>query len=290
MTLVHARSLMERAILARSATLAFNLVSLEMAEAIIQGAERAGTGVILQISENAIRFHGGRATALLCACRELAEQSTVPIAIHLDHVQDQQIAREAIASAARTGLTSIMIDAAHLPYGENLVLTSSLTEEAHVAGLWVEAELGAVGGKDGAHVSGVRTDPEEARAFVEFTRVDALAIAVGSSHAMTSRDAKLDNALIAQIRRGVAAPLVLHGSSGVSEEGVRQAIDAGIRKVNIGTALAVAFTAELRSFFEADATTSDPRRYLALARDRVSAQVAQFCTLTTNGRPSTHTP
>src|SRR6185312_10019142 len=138
-------------------------------------------------------------------------------------------------------------------------LTSDYARRAHDAGLWVEAELGEIGGKDGAHAPGVRTDPSEARAFVALTGVDGLAVAVGSSHAMTSKDAQLDLALIAELAEAVPVPLVLHGSSGVSTSMLLDAVAAGIRKVNVGTALSVAFTAAVRAFLAANPTASDPR-------------------------------
>jgi fructose-bisphosphate aldolase class II len=140
-------------------------------------------------------------------------------------------------------------------------------------GLWTEAELGEVGGKDGAHAPGVRTDPEAARAFVADTGVDALAVAVGSSHAMTARTAVLDHALIARLREAVPVPLVLHGSSGVPDDELRRAVACGIVKVNIGTALNVAFTGAVRSFLDGNPTTVDPRRYLAPARTATAGTV-----------------
>jgi fructose-bisphosphate aldolase class II len=262
-----------------TAVLAFNVITLEHAEGIADGAEGAGAAAILQISENTVRFHGGRIAPLLAACAQIAAHSSVPLAIHLDHFQDVALINDAIETAADLGATSIMIDAAHLPYRDNVERTRTFTERAHAAGLWVEAELGEVGGKDGqhkdAHAPGARTNPDEAAAFVAETTVDGLAVAVGSSHAMTTRDATLDIELIEKLAVAVPTPLVLHGSSGVSDEQLRLAIGAGIRKVNVGTALNVAYTGAVREALTPTAT--DPRAFLAAGRQAIGDAVTQLC-------------
>ena len=170
-----------------------------------------------------------------------------------------------------------MVDAAHLTYADNVERTHAFAGQGHRAGLWVEAELGEVGGKGGAHDFGVRTDPAEAASFAEATGVDGLAVAVGSSHAMTRRDAELDVELIRRLAAAVPAPLVLHGSSGVSDDQLRRATEAGIRKVNVGTALNVAYTGALRESLAANPTANDPRRALADARAAIASTVAELC-------------
>jgi fructose-bisphosphate aldolase, class II len=240
---------------------AFNVITLEHAEAIVAGAEQVGLPVILQVSQNAVRFHGGRLGPITAAARAVAEGADVDVSLHLDHVDDVALVRR----AADEGYGSVMVDASAQDYDGNVSTTAALTAELHAQGLWVEAELGEVGGKDGAHAPGVRTDPTEARRFVVATGVDALAVAVGSSHAMTERTARLDMNLIAALRDVVPVPLVLHGSSGVPDDELRRAVTAGIVKVNIGTALNIAFTGAVRAGLE-DPALVDPRRYLAPAR------------------------
>jgi fructose-bisphosphate aldolase class II len=266
---------------AGTAVLAFNVITIEHAEGVADGVERAGVAALIQISENTVGFHGGRIAPLLSACAQLATQSSAPLAIHLDHFQDVALVTEAIQIAAELGVTSIMVDAAHLPYAENVERTRSFAQHAHAAGLWVEAELGEIGGKPGqnkdAHALGVRTDPDEAAAFAEATGVDGLAVAVGSSHAMTTRDAHLDLELINRLASSVAVPLVLHGSSGVPDAALRHAVDAGIRKLNVGTALNVAYTAAARNVLSTNAEATDPRRYLAAGRQAISDTVADLC-------------
>lgn len=258
------------------AVLAFNVITLEHAEGIADGLSAAGVGGILQVSENAVRFHGGRMAALVAACREVAAAADVPVSVHLDHVQDLALARDVVAEAGRLGISSLMVDAAHLPYEENVATTAELAAAGHAQGLWVEAELGEIGGKDGAHAPGVRTDPDEAASFVAGTGVDGLAVAVGSSHAMTTATARLDHDLIARLAERLPVPLVLHGSSGVPVDGLRAAVAAGIRKINVGTALNVGYTAQVRRYLAGDEKVTDPRKYLAGARDAVRDTVREL--------------
>jgi fructose-bisphosphate aldolase, class II len=274
---VHTRFLVDEAVRAGSAVLAFNVITLEHAEGVVAGLERAGVAGLLQVSENAVRYHDHRMGPLLAACREVAAGSAVPVAVHLDHLQDEALVREGVAHAAGCGVTSVMVDAAHLPDDANRALTAALTRVAHGAGLWVEAELGAIGGKGGAHTPGVRTDPDEARAFVAATGVDGLAVAVGSAHAMTTATARLDLDLVARLAAAVPVPLVLHGSSGVPAPALREAVARGIRKINVGTALNVALTAQVRTALGGDQRLTDPRTYLARGREAVAEVVAATC-------------
>ncbi|OHV31909.1 MULTISPECIES: class II fructose-bisphosphate aldolase [Pseudofrankia] len=252
---------------------AFNVITLEHAEAIARAAEIRGTPVIFQISQNAVSFHGGQVVPIAAAAGAVARLADVPIALHLDHVTEDRLAAEAAAA----GFSSLMYDGGPLPYSENVERTSRARSAAQAAGLWVEAELGYVGGKPdsprSAHEPGVRTDPDEARRFVDETGVDALAVAVGSSHAMTSRSAVLDIPLIERLRARLSVPLVLHGSSGVPAETLRAAVTAGISKVNIGTALNIAMTGAVRRALAGDPKLVDPRPYLAKARDEITATV-----------------
>lgn len=255
--------------------LAFNAISLEHAEGICLGAQRVGRPVIVQMSQNAARFHGSLAP-ISAALVALAEQSATPVALHLDHVEDDALLRQ----AAGCGYSSVMVDAGALPYGENVATTAAAAARAHVEGLLVEAELGFVGGKPdqvvSAHTAGVRTDPDEAAQFVAATGVDALAVAVGSSHKMETRTAVLDHELIARIAAATGVPLVLHGSSGVAPEELRRAIAAGMRKINVGTALNVAFTGAVRQALADDPVASESRRYLSKAREAVADAVADL--------------
>ena len=200
----------------------------------------------------------------------------VPVGLHLDHIDDAALAAAALERSAGLGLSSLMFDGSRSDYAANVALTAGVAHEARARGVWIEAELGEIGGKDGAHAPGVRTDPDEARAFVAGTGVDALAVAVGSSHAMRDRTARLDLALIASLRDALDVPLVLHGSSGVPDDQLSAAVDAGIRKVNIGTALAIAGTARLREELAAKPDAVDPRIYLAGFREATAEAAAHL--------------
>jgi fructose-bisphosphate aldolase class II len=276
MPLVSTGEIVASARSADRAAAAFNVIQLEHAEAIVGGAERAGVPVILQISENAVRYHGSLRPIAL-GTRAVAEAAGVPVALHLDHVTETGL----VAQALDLGFGSVMFDASALGYEANVKATADMAELCHGHGVWIEAELGEIGGKDGVHAPGVRTDPAEAAAYAAATGVDGLAVAVGSSHAMLSRDAALDLDLIAAIRAAVSVPLVLHGSSGVPDEGLRAAVAAGMTKINIATQLNKVFTAAVRERLAADPDLVDTRRYLGPAREAMAAEIARLLAVLT---------
>ncbi|MFW0121965.1 class II fructose-bisphosphate aldolase [Rothia sp. CCM 9419] len=250
---------------------AFNVVHLETAEAIAQAAETTGLPVIMQLSHNCINFHGNL-TPLGQAMIDIAQLSTANIAVHLDHCESVDLACQAID----LGFNSVMYDGSTLPYEENLAATVKVVEYAHRNGASVEAELGEIGGKKGAHTPGVRTDPTEAHEFVQTTGVDTLAVAVGSEHAMTERTARLDHELITQLRESTGVPLVLHGSSGVSDEQILQGIRSGMTKINVSTHLNSFFTEAIAQYLHQNPTVVDSRKYLGAAREALSAEAARL--------------
>ena len=250
---------------------AFNVIGIEHAEAIVAGAEAARAPVVLQISENCAAYHGAL-EPIARACLAVAGAAAVPVAVHLDHASRAELVR----AAARAGLGSVMYDASRLPYIQNVRATAEVARWCHDRGIWVEAEIGEIGGKNGVHSPQARTDPDEAAAFVAATGVDALAVAVGSSHAMLTRDAVLDLGLIARIRVAVGVPLVLHGSSGVPDRDLAAAIRAGMTKINIATQLNKVFTAAVRHYLSAEPAAVDPRRYGSAGRDAIAPEVARL--------------
>ncbi|MDI9833230.1 ketose-bisphosphate aldolase [Streptomyces sp. KAU_LT] len=280
MPLVTTGELVTRAAAERSAVAAFNVITLEHVEAVVAGAESAGSPVVLQVSENAVKFRYGRLLPLARAAVAAAERAAVPVALHLDHVQSDDLLRQAPAA----GFSSVMYDAARLPYLDNLAATKAAADWAHAQGLWIEAELGRVGGKNGqppldAHAPGARTDPAEASAFVADSGVDALAVAIGSSHAMTTRTAALDHALLKRLSAALDVPLVLHGSSGVPDGELTEAVVGGIAKVNVGTALNLAMTTAIRDFLAAHPDAVDSRTYLSVGREAMAHTVADIITV-----------
>lgn len=253
---------------------AFNVLSLEHAEGLVRAAERVGRPVVLQISQNAVRYHGALAP-IATATLALARSSPVPVVVHLDHATYRELVEEAVA----LGIGSVMFDASAELYPDNVAHTAAVVAFCHERGVTVEAELGEVGGKDGVHAAGARTRPGEAQDYVAATGVDALAVAVGSSHAMTERRMALDLDLIAELRAAVPVPLVLHGSSGVPDDELLRAVDAGITKVNMATHLSRIFTDAVRRALDADPALVDSRRYLAEGRAALADEAARLLTL-----------
>ena len=257
------------------AVLAVNVVNIEHAEAFASASEQTGLGLVMQLSENAVRYHGSFAP-IGKAMLELANSASTPIAVHLDHATERLLVTEAI----NLGFNSVMFDGSKLDINENVKQTVEVVNEARAKDVWVEAEIGEIGGKDGVHAPGVKTSVEDAVYFFEACGVDGLAVAVGSSHAMSEKTATLDLQRISEISKAVDAPLVLHGSSGVSKEQLVSAIEAGIRKINLSTELNKAFTHSIRETLDADKGMVDPRKYFMPARDTVKSIVAGYLAIT----------
>jgi fructose-bisphosphate aldolase class II len=265
MPLVTTRYLVHEAARQGTGIGALNVLHLETAEALVRAAERAGQPVILQISQNCVAFHGGHLEPLTHAAAALAESASVGVSLHLDHAEDEALA----LAAVDLGYSSVMYDGATLPWDENIAATRRVVAHARTRDVFVEAELGEIGGKDGAH----------AKDFVASTGVDALAVAVGSSHAMTTRSAVLDLELIARLRDAVPVPLVLHGSSGVDDATMQAAIRAGIVKVNVSTHLNSAFTAAVREYLGANPAVVDSRKYMGPGREAMITEAARLLRL-----------
>ncbi|PKW06148.1 fructose-bisphosphate aldolase, class II [Streptomyces sp. 1222.5] len=293
MPLASTGELVTRAAEVRSAVAAFNVITLEHVEAVVAGAEAADAPVVLQVSENAVKYRYGRLLPLARAAVAAAERAAVPVALHLDHVQSDDLLRQAPGA----GFSSVMYDAARLPYADNLAATRAAADWAHAQGLWIEAELGEVGGKAGqdgsrtssrpardAHAPGARTDPRQAQDFVAGSGVDALAVAIGSVHAMTTRTATLDHALLERLSAALDLPLVLHGSSGVPDDGLVAAVGRGIAKVNVGTALNAAMTGAVREFLAAHPEAVDSRKYLGVGREAMAREVTRIIGLLSGAR------
>ena len=271
MPLVNAKELLLDAQRNHYAVGAFNVINMEMIQAVIAAAEEARSPVIVQTTAGILDYAG--AALLRANVAVIAETATVPVVIHLDHGNTIARAREAVAA----GYSSVMFDGSQKPFEENIAMTRQVVEFCHAAGIPVEAELGKVGGiEDGIGSDGCAyTDPEDAALFVERTGVDSLAVAVGTAHGVYKGVPKLDLERLSRIREAVSIPLVMHGTSGVPEAAVRESIARGICKVNYATDLRFAFTAGVRDCLPADPSMYDPIKYLAVARDRVKAVVTE---------------
>src|SRR5690606_26346422 len=196
-----------------------------------------------------------------------AETRGVPVALHLDHGSSFEIAMKCI----RAGFSSVMFDGSHLPFEENVRLTKEIVKVAHAMGVSVEGELGTIGGVEDDLVvddaDAMLAKPEEAIRFYEETGVDCLAIAVGTAHGMYKGEPHIRFDIIEEVTRNIPVPVVLHGGSGVPDEMIRKAIQAGVGKINVNTENQVACTAAIREVLEKDEKVYDPRKYLGPGRE-----------------------
>jgi tagatose 1,6-diphosphate aldolase GatY/KbaY len=249
----------------------FAAYNLETVKTLIATANRLKSPVFLQTTWSTIQHAGLDYLALLA--RTAADRAAVPVILHLDH---GQTLAQAVA-CLEAGYTSIMLDASRLPFEENVRLTQEVVRRAHAQGVTVEAELGRIPGvEDDLSVyaaDSVLTVPAEAARFVAETGVDSLAVAVGTAHGMYARPPALDFSRIEQLKETVPVPLVLHGVSGVPNEDVRRAVQAGIAKINIASELKVAFAGALRNTLLTAPGESDPRKYFQPALDAYRAVV-----------------
>ena len=273
---------------------AFNTNDMEITQAIIEAAHETRSPVIVSLSEGALKYGGD---ALVAVVKHLAHDATVPVAIHLDHGSSY----ESCLRALRWGFSSVMIDMSHEDEETNVRETARVVEAAHAVGVTVEAEIGRLAGIE-EHVDvsaedAALTKPEEAKRFIESSGADYLAVAIGTSHGAYKDKGRpfIDHERLRAISELVAAPLVLHGASGVPEdlverfagsggeiegavgihpEDVEEAVKHGISKVNTDTDLRLAFTTSVRETLAAKPKEFDPRKILGPARDEMRAVVA----------------
>lgn len=252
---------------------AFNANNLEMAKGIVEAAEEENAPLIVEVSQGGVQ-HGG-IEEMSAAIRALATKADIPVALHFDHGTD--IAHN--IKCLRAGFTSLMFDGSRLSYEENVAKTKEIVRIAHTVGIPVEAELGKVP-KDASKVSDGNledflTEPLEAKDFVEKTKIDFLAVAVGSMHKMKNQSVEVDIERLEEIKKVVDIPLVLHGSSGVRDQSDKKAIKAGISKINVHTHLAKNFTNEVREVLKDNPDMVDLRKYLKPGRDALKIAVKE---------------
>lgn len=244
---------------------AFNCNNMEIVQAIVAAAEAENAPVIMQASQGAIKYAG--IDYIVALANLAAERTHVPVALHLDHGTSFEQCMQCI----RAGFSSVMIDGSKLPLAENIKLTKRVLDVARAVGVSVEGELGKIGGtEDDITVSerdALFTDPGEAATFVRETGVDSLAIAIGTAHGQYKGIPELDFPRLEKIKSLVNIPIVLHGSSGVPDDAIREAIRLGVRKVNIDTNIREAFTEAARRVLEANPREIDPRKMLGPARE-----------------------
>ena len=276
MTLCNPKALIEQAQREGWAIGAFNANTAEQIQAIVAAADAENAPAIVQVSHRACLYFGSgdalRGLSYFAAIGKVAAESVrVPIALHLDHAEALDV-----EEALELGFTSIMFDGSLLTYDENVRVTRVFADMAHEANVCFEAELGEVPkpGINEAHGEDGLTDPDEAAAFVAATGIDLLAVALGSMHAETEKHVALDLERLKAIRARVNLPLVLHGSSGVTDEYVAQGIKLGLSKINLSTQLNKVFTEAARTALS-DEKIVDPRKYLAPGRDAMTEAVRE---------------
>lgn len=254
MPLVDMRDMLNHAYANRYAVGGFDLVSLDFLEAIVGAAERCRAPVILSLAESHFDYYDFELA--MAAAEKAARRATVPVALHLDHGASFESAVRAI----NLGCNGVMVDASQQLFPTNVALTKRVVDMAHACGMAVEGELGYVAGVEGEDAAKhpgevVYTSVEEARAYVQRTGVDCLAVSIGTVHGRLRGRPKLDVKRLEQINAAVRLPLVIHGGTGLSDEQFHKLITHGVAKINYYTALADAAGERIRANAGADAGT-----------------------------------
>jgi tagatose 1,6-diphosphate aldolase GatY/KbaY len=240
--LCSSRSLLAAATRMSRAVAALNFYNAETLIAHVRAANALDESIILQTTEATINYLG--LPMIMGMANAAADELEQPVALHLDHGSNYDIAARCIDS----GYTSVMIDGSKLSFNDNCAITRRVVDLAHAAGISVEGELGHVGQNSESNTTTPFTEPADSAAFVNETGVDALAVAIGTAHGFYKGEVRLDFGRLKEISAAIPhTPLVLHGGSGVSAELLRESIACGIRKVNFGTELKNAFTAAVKA-------------------------------------------
>ncbi|MBO9607064.1 MAG: class II fructose-1,6-bisphosphate aldolase [Paenibacillaceae bacterium] len=246
---------------------AFNVHTLEMLQAVVEAAEELQSPLIIQSTVGTVKHLG--ADYIAAAATVASNRSSVPIALHLDHCSDFDL----IVQCIRAGYSSVMIDASHHSFAENVRQTAKVVEVARAAGVNVEAELGKVGGVEDeivvAENEALMADPDECAEFVRLTGVATLAPAIGTAHGIYKGEPKIDFDRIRAIAAKVDVPLVLHGGSGIPEEQVKRCVALGMAKMNVATELRIVFSDAIKEVFAANPEENDPRKYMVPAKKQL---------------------
>lgn len=252
---------------------AFNCHNLETIQVMVETANELKSPVIIAGTPGTFDYAGR--DYIQAIVETASKKYDIPIVLHLDHHTDI----ESIKKSLELGTKSVMIDASHYPYEENVKIVREVVEIAHKYGATVEAELGMLGGQEDDLIVDEKdskyTNPTQAVDFVKRTGIDSLAVAIGTAHGVYKEEPKLDFDRLKEIRSVVDIPLVLHGASGVPEEAVRKAISLGITKVNIATELKIPFSSALRNYLVNHPEANDPRKYMEDAKKAMKEVVKE---------------
>lgn len=256
MPLVTSKDMLLKAQEGQYAVGAFNVENMEMVKAVIRAAEELKAPVILQTTSSTVKY--GTMETYFAMVQQEAKKASVPVCLHLDHGNSFEL----VVRAIQAGYTSVMMDGSQEDFETNIEITRKAADVANALQIPIEAELGKVGGKedDLEAETDSNTDPEEAREFVERTKVTSLAVAIGTAHGFYAGTPVLDKERVSQIRSKVSVPLVLHGGSGLSDEDVKDCIKRGMCKVNFATELRAAYTGAVKKLLEEEPNTIDPKK------------------------------
>lgn len=268
MSLVTLKELLKDAQNNKYAVGGFIVWNMEYVQAVINGAEELKSPVIIMIGPVEIKYAGTYGIELLSNIALFAiKKAKIPVALHFDHSQSKELLEDAL----NCGFSSVMFDGSRLPFDENIRITKSIVEIARKKGASVEGEVGVVGGLEGdidvPEEEAIYTSCDDARKFLDKTGVDALAVAIGTTHGLYKVKPKLDIQRLKEIRKEVSVPLVLHGGSDTPEEMVKEAIKEGICKVNIATELKLAYAKANAKVFENNKDEYDTRVLLGAGRN-----------------------
>lgn len=249
----------------------FNMHNLEMLPPMIMAAKEMGAPIIIQTSAGTAAYIGYG--VIVSVCKYLAAHEGVDVALHLDHA----VKFNDIRTAIEAGYSSVMFDGSALPFKENVMQTRTMAEYAHSHGVSIEGELGTIGGtEEGVSVSDddkKYTNPDAAKAFVEETHVDALAVGVGTNHGQYKSKTELNFPLLKTLGKVVSAPLVIHGGTGVKEEDIHQCTNYGVRKFNVGTELLVGWTEKAQEMFAQTKVNTSLRKNIIPCNDVVKESI-----------------
>ena len=250
---------------------AFNIHNMETLQVVADTAKEMRSPLIIAVTPSTIAY--ARDEYVVAMAKVASDDTTTPLAIHLDHFEDIGKIKQAIDA----GFKSSMIDASKLPFEENIAKTKEVVAYAHHYDATVEAELGKLVGQEDDLVvndaDGAYTNPDDAVKFVEATGIDSLAVAIGTAHGLYKGTPHLDFDRLTAIREKVSIPLVLHGASDVPDELVKKAISLGICKVNVATDLKIPFSNAVKEYFKENPDANDPRKYMTPGKEAMKAIV-----------------
>ena len=275
MAIVNTKEMLKDAKLNHYAIGAFNIENMEFAQAIIWAAAELNSPIILQTSENTLKY--GTPELFRAIVDTIAKDVNIPVAIHLDHGTSFKSVERCVYADYR----SVMFDGSMMCFKDNVETTARLVKKCRPRGISVEAELGAISGKEGApsESTDLYTDPQTAVEFVETTGINSLAVSIGTVHGLYKTEPKLDYERLKTINDMVSVPLVLHGASGLDDNQLRKCIELGISKINIATDLRIGWTEALKKYNNENPTVFDPKKAAKTAREAVMQIVKERITV-----------